>query len=217
MAGLTKTKKESRPPNLITDPRLFPIAVGSGSNPPWIAVEANNYDADSSSFWTEFTEMGTYITTTTAAAYVTILNFTNLTKPVVVGNVLTAVPNATASHKIRFTVDGVVTTIEPTTQWSGRLVWGCQNMEARGVSATVANNIGWGWRRLHTYGYSFGSNNGYSTPNGVIEDVMDMHAHGWPLLLAEKSLKIEAYDSVVSSFSSYHQWRGATWRYLETF
>ena len=203
MAGLTKTKTESRASNLITDPSLFPVyqtntSAGPYINTSFVAVAAPN-----------------------SAAYTTVVNLSSLSYPIIIGNVVTSYYNGNATYKIKFTIDGVETIIEPTTSFHGRLVWGAQNVESKGMSASQYNSYGYGMRYLHPYAGEFGAYQGssgksVSAARQSLEHPIDMYVHGFPVLLAEKSAKVEVQASQVYN-NTYYNYSFVNWANLKGF
>ena len=97
MAGLTKTKKESSASNLLTDPTLFPIYHGNSSAGPYIntGFVAQRTAIDSTFFGAQ-PFMGSYATQS-SGNYTTVLNYTNLSYPIIIGNVVTSYYNGNAT------------------------------------------------------------------------------------------------------------------------
>tara|TARA_E500000331_G_scaffold67830_1_gene62467 strand:- start:390 stop:1055 length:666 start_codon:yes stop_codon:yes gene_type:complete len=221
MAGLTKTKKESRASNLLTDPTLFPIYQSNTSAGPYIntGFVAQRTAIDSTFFGAQ-PFMGSYATQS-SGNYTTVLNYTNLTYPIIIGNVVTSYYNGNATYKIKFTVDGVETIIEPTTAFHGRLIWGAQNVESKGMSASQYNSYGYGMRFIHPYAGEYGAYQGssgksVSSARQVLEHPMDMYVHGFPVLLAEKSITIQTYCSNLYA-NTYYNYSFVNWANLKGF
>jgi hypothetical protein len=222
MAGLTKTKKESRASNLLTDPTLFPIYHGNSSAGPYIntGFVAQRTAIDSTFFGAQ-PFMGSYASQNAYANYTTVLNYTNLTYPIIIGNAVTSYYNGNATYKIKFTIDGVETIIEPTTAFHGRLIWGAQNIDSKGMSATQYNSYGYGMRYQHPYAGEYGAYQGssgksVSVARQVLEHPMDMYVHGYPVLLAEKSAKVEVLASQVYN-QTYYNYSFVNWANLKGF
>lgn len=221
MAGLTKTKTESRASNLLTDPTLFPIYQTNTSAGPYIntgLVTLNN--AINSTFFGAQPFMGSYATQS-SGNYTTVLNYTNLSYPIIIGNVVTSYYNGNSTYKIKFTVDGIETIIEPATSFHGRLVWGAQNVESKGMSSNQFNSYGYGMRFIHPYAGEYGAYQGstgksVSAARQVLEHPMDMYVHGFPVLLAEKSIKVETYCSNLYN-NTYYNYSFVNWANLKGF
>ena len=222
MAGLTKTKTESRASNLITDPSLFPVyqtntSAGPYINTSFVAVAAPN----SATFFNTQAFMGSVAQQSTSGAYTTVVNLSSLSYPIIIGNVVTSYYNGNATYKIKFTIDGVETIIEPTTSFHGRLVWGAQNVESKGMSASQYNSYGYGMRYLHPYAGEFGAYQGssgksVSAARQSLEHPIDMYVHGFPVLLAEKSAKVEVQASQVYN-NTYYNYSFVNWANLKGF
>jgi len=221
MAGLTKTKTESRASNLLTDPTLFPIYQTNTSAGPYINtgfVTQNN--AINSTFFSAQSAMGTYVTQS-SGNYSTVLNYTSLTYPIIIGNVVTSYYNGNSTYKIKFTVDGIETIIEPATSFHGRLVWGAQNVDSKGMTVNQYNSYGWGMRYKHPYAGEYGAytasgGKSVSAARQVLEHPTDMYVHGFPVLLAEKSIKIETYCSNLYN-NTYYNYSFVNWANLKGF
>lgn len=221
MAGLTKTKKESRASNLLTDPTLFPIYHANTSAGPYIntGFVAQRTAIDSTFFGAQ-PWMGSYATQS-SGNYTTVLNYTNLTYPIIIGNVVTSYYNGNATYKIKFTVDGVETIIEPATAFHGRLIWGAQNIDSKGMTVNQYNSYGYGMRFMHPYAGEYGAYQGssgksVSVARQVLEHPMDMYVHGFPVLLVEKSITIQTYCSNLYN-NTYYNYSFVNWANLKGF
>ena len=221
MAGLTKTKTESRASNLLTDPTLFPIYQGNTSAGPFIntGFVAQRTAIDSTFFGAQ-PFMGSYATQS-SGNYTTVLNYTNLSYPIIIGNVVTSYYNGNSTYKIKFTVDGVETIIEPATAFHGRLIWGAQNVDSKGMSASQYNSYGFGMRYQHPYAGEYGAYQGstgksVSAARQILEHPMDMYVHGFPVLLAEKSITIATYCSNLYN-NTYYNYSFVNWANLKGF
>ena len=221
MAGLTKTKKESRASNLLTDPTLFPIYQSNTSAGPYIntGFVAQRTAIDSTFFGAQ-PFMGSYATQS-SGNYTTVLNYTNLTYPIIIGNVVTSYYNGNSTYKIKFTVDGVETIIEPATAFHGRLIWGAQNVDSKGMTVNQYNSYGYGMRYMHPYAGEYGAYQGstgksVSVARQVLEHPMDMYVHGFPVLLVEKSITIQTYCSNLYN-NTYYNYSFVNWANLKGF
>jgi len=199
--------------NMTRDPTKLPIWRCSGTNPPFMCYGTAVWQYSSNSnFWGQIGRQGSYTNSATADTWLTVLNLTSLTNPVIMGTYIGRYPNATATHKVRITVDGDEYTIEPAKTWNGRFVLGGLNNDMDG---TTPGQTGGGMRFRHHWNYG-DNNETYSDGYAFVEDPMDMLTHGMPLLYAKDSLKVEAYDSVIYN-SGYHPYMGVTWKTLQGF
>ena len=211
MAGLSKTKTLTLPGNFVTDPSLLPVNQGAAVNAPTI-VDAGrgNAGANETDFWTHLGYMGTYVEDVATNSYVTVLNLTNLTRPVIMGNYVGRYPNSSSHHKVKFTVDGREYETPAGYYFNGRLVIGALNNQGVGHDGGY---VGSGIRYLAYTQTGASGGTSYSQPYGCIEDPNDMYARGYPLLYAENSLKVEMWSNVQATNQNYKR-AGVTWRYL---
>lgn len=200
MAGLTKTKSDALPfGNLTKDPTKLPIYRGYSTSTPYIVNGAASTAYQGSSFTNAFQYYGgDSVLSSTLNSYVTVVNLTNLTYPIVIGCMIGRISNANSDHRFRITVDGVEHIID-TAIFQGRLVVGSLWSDAHST-ANGANG------RFYPHGYP-----GLTTAhNGQIrydniEQPMHQYQSGNLMLYAEKSFKFEDYVSAVLTFSDYNR------------
>tara|TARA_Y100001934_G_scaffold109369_1_gene133987 strand:- start:347 stop:985 length:639 start_codon:yes stop_codon:yes gene_type:complete len=199
MAGLTKTKSDALPfGNLTKDPTKLPIYRGYSLDQPRLVTSAGvtSTGTTMTSAWGYYG--GDSVLSSTLNAYVTVVNLTNLTYPIVIGAMIGRTSNATSDHKFRITVDGVEHIID-TANFQGRLVVGSLFMDSQSTT-NGANGRG----------YPLGYPGVTQEHNGQIrydtaEQPMHQYQAGYLMLYAERSFKFEDYVSAVLTFSDYNR------------
>ena len=200
MAGLTKTKKEEALPfpNLTKDPTKLPIWRSySGSNP-YLCTTAGAATQSGSS-WTSYWPFygGDTVNSNTLNSYVTVLNLTNLSNPIIIGIMLGRYSNSgSTDHRFRITVDGKQYIIDANA-FEGRLCLGSlynpTQSTANGATGRFYPNGATG-ANAHYARYH------YDTAEQPIHTFQD----GMPMLYAESSFKFEDYVSSVLTLNDYN-------------
>ena len=200
MAGLTKTKSDALPfGNLTKDPTKLPLYRGYSTANPYLVSGAGSQVTSGNSFTSTWPYYGgDSALSSTLNAYVTVVNLTNLTYPIVIGAMIGRTSNATSDHKFRITVDGVEHIID-TANFAGRLVVGSLFMDSQSTT-NGANGRG----------YPLGYPGVTQEHNGQIrydtaEQPMHQYQAGYLMLYAERSFKFEDYVSAVLTFSDYNR------------
>ena len=199
MAGLTKTKSDDLPfPNLTKDPTKLPIWRGYSTNSPQI-VNGNSTTSQAGSTWTSAwgSYGGDYITSNTADAYVTVVNLTNLTYPIIIGAMIGRYSNSSIDHKFKITIDGVEHIID-TMNFDGRL---CVGSLYNSFQSTTNGAVG----RTYPYGPQ-GLNNAHYGRYWYdsVEQPIHQYQAGMLMLYAERSFKFEDYVSGCLTFNDYN-------------
>ena len=201
MAGLTKTKKEEALPfpNLTKDPTKLPIWRSySGQNP--YLVTSSNSTSQSGGTWTTYWGYygGDTVNSNTLDSYVTVLNLTNLSNPIIIGVMLGRYSNSgSTDHRFRITVDGKQYIIDANT-FEGRLCLGSlynpTQSTTNGATGRFYAQGATGVNNVHYPRYF------YDTAEQPIYTFQD----GMPTLYAESSFKFEDYVSSVLTFNDYN-------------
>lgn len=221
MAGLTKTKSDVLPfPNLTKNPKELPLAYSKGSGGFLILTNNTTLSAPTSSaFWGNdgFTRMGNYNTLNSTDTDLTILDISNSTKPIIVGNILTRYPNnSSATSTFKITVDGILHTFTHTHVLSSQICLGHTTNRAQNSGTSSASGRGLRFGKFEDYYGSTGaSGSGYSLGTAaVIEDAYDLYTNGYPVLYAEHSMQVIVSTSHVYD-ATYWRYTGVTWRYVQ--
>ena len=200
MAGLTKTKSDALPfGNLTKDPTKLPIYRGYSTSTPYLISGAASQVNQGTSFTSTFIYYGgESVLSSTLDSYVTVVNLTNLTYPIVIGCMMGRISNATSDHKFRITVDGVEHIID-TPNFQGRLVVGSLFLDA--ASTQNGSNA-----RSFALGYpgTTQANNGQIRYDSI-EQPMHQYQSGYLMLYAERSFKFEDYVSAVLTYNDYNR------------
>lgn len=221
MAGLTKTKSDALPfPNLTKNPKELPLAHSKGSGGFLILTSNVTLSGPTGSdFWGNngFTRMGNYSTSNNTDTDLTLLDISNSTKPIIVGNIITRYPNnSSATSTFKITVDGILHTFTHTHVLSSQICLGHTTNRAQNAGTSSASGRGLRFGKFEDYyGSTASSGSGYAAGTAAaIEDAYDLHTNGYPVLYAEHSMQVIVNTSHVYD-ATYWKNTGVTWRYLQ--
>lgn len=215
MAGLTKTKSDALPfPNLTKNPKDLPVTHAKGSGGFEILTGSTTTSAmTGSTFWGSggWTSMGSYNTASSTSTDLTLVDISNSSKPIIVGNVMTRYPNdASATTTFKITVDGILHEFTHTHSHSSQIMLGHVNHRTLSGSTGGKRGLRFG---LKDENYGVGSTGVAWGNKAVIEDAMDLYHQGYPVLYAEHSMTVIVNTSAVYNDVNW-RYQGVTWRYL---
>ena len=215
MAGLTKTKSDALPfGNLTKNPKDLPVSHSKGSGGFLITSgSTSNVAPTSAYFWGTdgWTGMGSYNDNATTNSDLTLVDISNSTKPIIVGNIITRYPNdSSATTTFKITVDGIYHEFTHTHVNSSQILLGYANHRTN--TGSVGGKRGLRYT-LKDENYGAGSTGIAWGNKAVIEDAMDLYHMGYPVLYAEHSITVKTNTSAAYDSSNWKN-QGVTWRYL---
>ena len=208
-------------PQFVRDPKLLPVFYSNGSlRLPYTSqtlTGSNIWTSSSSNFWSEYARVGTYSTSNTTG-WVTIIDISSSTKPILLCGVLGAYSSHTISQTIEITVDGTVYSMTPIAAQSGGFCWG-SGWDYTGNTYGGSNQYQGQGRRFggpdtHSATGDVHSTGRLSVTGACPMSVGETMAMGAPVLRAETSLKVRHHASVPSSWPYRYGYRGCQWAYL---
>jgi len=215
MAGLTKTKSDALHfPNLTKNPKDLPLTHSKGSGGFEILTASTTTSSPvTTTFWgsTGFTGMGSYNDNSGTDTDLTLVDISNSTKPIIVGNIITRYPNnASATTTFKITVDGIAHEFTHTHSHSSQIMLGHVNNRSQSGSTGGKRGLRFG---IKDENYGVGSTGIAWGNKAVIEDAMDLYNQGYPVLYAEHSMTVIVNTSHVYNDVGW-RYQGVTWRYL---